>query len=195
MSLRTDYTGALQTALINAKNAGKVLVSGGTQFEFLPSAVTPASDLFTVTDHGLVDDDQIELTTTGTLPAGLSTGTTYYVISATANTFQLSATQAGAAIDITDAGTGTHGLFRDAPNTTIQTELTNAANQGKKSFTINVAISYLPTSIQLNGPLWNAFRTGMKEALALEEIMDNEYTITLNTSITNQPSADIAFTF
>ena len=46
---------------------------------------------------------------TGTLPAGLSTSTTYYVIAYTASTgvLQVSATDGGSAVDITDVGTAT----------------------------------------------------------------------------------------
>ena len=55
---------------------------------------------------------RVRLTTTTTLPAGLSTGTDYYVIVASSSTFKLATSYANAvadtAIDITDAGTGTH---------------------------------------------------------------------------------------
>ena len=57
----------------------------------------------------------VELTTTTTLPAGLSTGTQYYVITVNGTTTLKLATnlanaRAGTAIDITDAGTGTHTI-------------------------------------------------------------------------------------
>lgn len=78
----------------------------------------PASDTFTAdagTDvitssaaHKLDNGVAVQLTTTDTLPAGLSLLTTYYVVARTETTFQLSATRGGAAINITDAGTGTH---------------------------------------------------------------------------------------
>lgn len=60
------------------------------------------SDTITSNGHNLSDDDVVILTTSNTLPAGLSTGTPYYVINSTANTFELSATQGGGAVDITD---------------------------------------------------------------------------------------------
>ena len=46
---------------------------------------------------------------TGTLPAGITAGTTYYVIAYTASTgvLQVSATSGGSALDITDVGTAT----------------------------------------------------------------------------------------
>lgn len=57
----------------------------------------------------------VTLTTTGTLPAGLSTGTTYFLIPVNGTTtFKLATSyanaDAGTAINITDAGTGTHTI-------------------------------------------------------------------------------------
>lgn len=55
---------------------------------------------------------RVRLTTSTTLPAGLSTGTDYYVIRVTDSTFKLATSYAnaiaGTQINITDAGTGTH---------------------------------------------------------------------------------------
>jgi len=55
---------------------------------------------------------RVQLTTTTTLPAGLSTATNYYVIKVSDTTFKLATSYAnavaGTAINITDAGTGTH---------------------------------------------------------------------------------------
>jgi hypothetical protein len=55
---------------------------------------------------------RVRLTTTTTLPAGLSLATDYYVIKASDSTFKLATSYAnavaGTAINITDAGTGTH---------------------------------------------------------------------------------------
>lgn len=59
--------------------------------------------------HGLTTNDQVRLEQfpgSPTLPTGLSEDTTYFVIATglTADVFELSATQGGAAIDITAAG-------------------------------------------------------------------------------------------
>ncbi len=55
---------------------------------------------------------RVRLTTTVTLPAGLALATDYYVIKVTDSTFKLATSYAnavaGTAINITDAGTGTH---------------------------------------------------------------------------------------
>ena len=59
-----------------------------------------------------VEGQAIRLFTTDTLPAGLSTATTYYIknLDYDAGTCQLSLTVGGDAIDITDAGTGIHTI-------------------------------------------------------------------------------------
>jgi hypothetical protein len=68
-----------------------------------------ATDTCASTGHGLANNDPLRVENAGgALPAGLSAGTTYYVVNVTTNTFQLSVTHGGAAINITDAGTGTH---------------------------------------------------------------------------------------
>lgn len=71
---------------------------------------------------------------TGTLPAGLTTGTTFYVIAYTASTgvMQVSATSGGSAVDITDVGTAT------APNKfqVEYDEFTNVAQTREWSFEI-----------------------------------------------------------
>ena len=83
-------------------------------------AVTPSAKTFTaaVTDiitkaaHGYVTGLKGQVSTTTTLPTGLSASTDYFVIKLTADTYSLATSlllaQAGTAIDITDTGTGTH---------------------------------------------------------------------------------------
>lgn len=63
----------------------------------------------------------VVLTTTGTLPAGLSLATNYFVIYVSATTFKLATTitnaDAGTQIDITDAGSGVHTVTTVNPGT------------------------------------------------------------------------------
>lgn len=60
--------------------------------------------------HGLNVDSEVVFTTDGALPTGLTAGTRYYVISAGfgANSFQVSATPQGAAIETSGTQSGTH---------------------------------------------------------------------------------------
>lgn len=58
--------------------------------------------------HGLSNGREVVLSTTGALPTGLTAGTVYYVVNATSNTLELSATKGGAAINTSGAQSGVH---------------------------------------------------------------------------------------
>lgn len=60
--------------------------------------------------HRLKVGQQILLTTTGTLPAGLATSTRYFVRKSAANHFTLATMADGDVITPTSAGTGTHSF-------------------------------------------------------------------------------------
>lgn len=91
--------------------AGNLLWSGpigGASFRAF--SATNVGDLFTSAAHGYVDTDRVIVTAEPTaglsLPTGVVEGTLYYVVTATADTFQLSATSGGAAITLTSDGNG-----------------------------------------------------------------------------------------
>lgn len=71
---------------------------------------TPA--VLTLTGSNFVAGETITLETTGALPTGLSTGVTYYIISSGlgADSFQISATRGGSAINTSGSQSGTHTL-------------------------------------------------------------------------------------
>lgn len=58
--------------------------------------------------HGFSNGNTISFSTTVALPTGLVAGTVYYIVSAAANTFSVSATPGGAAINTTGSQSGTH---------------------------------------------------------------------------------------
>lgn len=75
--------------------------------------------VFTATEHGLYEDDEIELETTGTLPTGLTASDNdsrdkYWVIrnGITEDTFQLSTSLRGDAITTTGTQSGTHKFIK-----------------------------------------------------------------------------------
>lgn len=72
--------------------------------------ITNASPgIVTWTAHGLQANTPVVFTTTGALPTGLTAGTQYFVKTVvSADTFSVSATQGGAAINTSSAGSGTH---------------------------------------------------------------------------------------
>jgi hypothetical protein len=62
----------------------------------------------TWTGHTLANADPVVLTTTGTLPTGLTAGVTYYALAVATNTLQLAATPGGSAIVTTGSQSGVH---------------------------------------------------------------------------------------
>lgn len=89
---------------------------------------TPVSKVATVTisnaspgvvtynTHPFAANDPVVLSTSGTLPTGLTAGTVYFVKTVLdVNTFTLSATAGGAAINTSSAGSGTHSITSTYP--------------------------------------------------------------------------------
>jgi len=80
------------------------------------------TDICTAASHGLSNGDAVVLTTTTTLPGGLSANTVYYVIEATTNTFKLALAPGEAAVNITSTGTGTHTFTVNSCGNAIMVE-------------------------------------------------------------------------
>ncbi len=76
--------------------------------------VDPATDICTMTAHGLTERDEVQVATTGTLPVGLGLALNYYVVVLSANTFKLSDSPGGTPVDITAVGTGVNSVRRQA---------------------------------------------------------------------------------
>jgi hypothetical protein len=83
-------------------------VGGWHNFTATVTVTIASPGVVTWNSHGLSNGNAVVLTTTGALPTGLTAGTTYYVVSAAANTFQLAATVGGAAINTSGSQSGTH---------------------------------------------------------------------------------------
>lgn len=99
-------------------------------------AVTPAADTLTLTAHGLLTaDGPVRFTSTGTLPAGIALATDYWIIRIDADTIKLASTFGNVldlvAIDITDAGTGTHTLSDTADTVRAGQEIAHRARGGR----------------------------------------------------------------
>lgn len=88
-SVRTDFVAGASSV---------VTISTGS-----PGVITWAA-------HGQIVGTPVVFTTTGSLPTGLTVGTTYYIISAgfAAGAFEVSASPNGAAINTLSAGSGVH---------------------------------------------------------------------------------------
>lgn len=151
-----------------AYTANDVVRSAG--FTFVDADVSAANDTITEAAHGLTTGQVVELFNSGgTLPAGLSLLTLYYVIKVDADTFKLATSVEnatdGTAVNITAAaGGGTHTLVRSLEFTVgrhrggsglvIGATLTSSANQATLgNFTL--ALFDTPTifRVQDNAPI------------------------------------------
>lgn len=114
--------------VLNARVPGRTGTMVGTDYReartgLVADADLPIGDEYTFTadattniltlsaDHFYKVDSRVQLSTTDTLPAPLALDTTYYARDITTTTLKLSATEGGAAIDLTTAGTGTHTIY------------------------------------------------------------------------------------
>jgi hypothetical protein len=111
--------------LWDASTAGNLLAwgwlqpSGGYQKLFVVRSADLASDDITSPSHGLAANDRVvfESLLEQSLPTGLSMGTVYFVTGTPAtDTFRVSTTQGGSAVDITAVGSGL--LLKVTPKTT-----------------------------------------------------------------------------
>lgn len=87
--------------------------------------------LFSV-GHGMSDNDRVMVFNVyaESLPTGLTEGTIYFVVSSATNTFKVSTTQGGAAVDITAVGGGEGFWQRVVPEVfASQGQITVAAGQ------------------------------------------------------------------
>jgi hypothetical protein len=74
--------------------------------------VNSSTDTFTINNHGYNNGDIFTFWSTTTPPDPLINGGTYYTRDVTTNTFKLTDTVGGSAINITDTGLGTHYMAR-----------------------------------------------------------------------------------
>ncbi len=88
-----------------------------------------ASDVCTSVAHGLVEGETVQVFTYGTIPTGLVAGTLYYVKYLTADTFSLSLTSRGTAVDISAAGAGTHVVVPPPHNVSMRWTYTGSTIQ------------------------------------------------------------------
>jgi hypothetical protein len=84
----------------------------GTVRGFFAVDTTLTNDQFLSPGHGLANNDRVMLfNVLGTaLPTGVAEGTIYHVVNAATDTFKVSATSGGAAVDVTAVGGG-EGYF------------------------------------------------------------------------------------
>ena len=80
-----------------------------TQFPY--TAITDGTDKITIAGHGMANGTAVKITTDGTMPTNLTSGTTYYVRATDTDDFELATASGGAKIAITQ-GAGTHTIYK-----------------------------------------------------------------------------------
>lgn len=96
----------MAASLWDAATSGNNLMNGplnGGSFTAVAS-----TDVFTASSHGMANGDKVAFCpdTNLTLPTGITAYTTYYVINTATNTFQISTTPGGSAVNLTADGAG-----------------------------------------------------------------------------------------
>lgn len=123
--------------------AGSVYIATGVAASTVDASV--ASDItddsgikFNDTAHGFVTAQKVQLTTTGTLPTGLSLATDYYIIRVDADNYKFATSvanaQGGTAISWTDDGSGIHTVSPFSIRVDASTHNLSTFNIGVKVF-------------------------------------------------------------
>jgi len=153
-----------------------------------------------IESYNIITGTAVTLTTTGTLPAGLATATNYFIIHVSSTTFKLATTlanaDAGTAIDITDAGLGTH-TFATVDPSTITHIITNprTANDfaldsdgkvwyGNTGGRLLLLVGYSTTNTVGNGIVYFENSGALKQFLF---IFRNAYVDIVDITSTNSP--------
>jgi hypothetical protein len=114
---RLDSLPHSTSAVMVGHRSYRKVIGNGSDVEFSiphnlganPQTVTAdaSTNAFTGVGHNFQNGDAVTFSSTTSVPAPLVAGTTYWVRDRTDDTFKVSLLQGGAAIDLTNAGTGT----------------------------------------------------------------------------------------
>lgn len=123
-------------------------------FPFYQFTANITADTLFVSDHIFNNNDILSVYTTDTLPSPLLNGINYYVVNSSGNSFQLSLSSGGSAIDLTTIGTGNQ-YITFAPADSISTGVSYNAGSTTHSLsstttqTIAHGLASTPTLIRL----------------------------------------------
>ena len=116
-----DWLEAIGFGVYDAETDGNLLYWDELLGEPIIFTVDPDTDTFTASTHGLSNGQRVQVRNEdGALPGNLSAASVYYVIGSAENTFQLSATSGGAAVNVSSAGNGTNSVRLDYTTTVTQ---------------------------------------------------------------------------
>lgn len=139
---RTDITGIFIEISMTIRDPQFKRDLRNVRFGITAFTADNTTDVMTSVAHGLSDDDIINIFSknglvSGVVPAGLAEDVDYYIITATNDTFQISLTEGGGAIDFSDDGTGTHffgttvGIVNSMSMTNSSTDIPDSAEEDK----------------------------------------------------------------
>lgn len=162
-------TRASVTALGNVKLSDVASQTIGT------CTITIASPaVITKSAHGLQIGDSVQFTTTGALPTGITTSQDYYVISDSfgVNSFEVSLTVGGAAVNTSGSQSGTQTLYKTTPVAVVSNDNRlpeNAfAQSGSPGNDFEITLATAPT----------AYRTG--QIFYFQSAVETSGPVTLN---------------
>jgi hypothetical protein len=101
-------------------NSSDIVISNSSAYtsrtiSFDFSDVNTATNQILLANHGLVNGDEVQFSTTGTLPSPLVSGAVYFVVQSDNNNIRLANNLNGSSISFLDQGAGTHTLtLRDS---------------------------------------------------------------------------------
>lgn len=114
----------LEDGVFNGERLIAKYIATGVSWDSSQITVDTTADTLTITSHGLVNGDTVGFGVSGDINnneaprvSGQTSGTTLYVINATTNTFQLSASNGGAVLDITANNGSGWKLFKNNVST------------------------------------------------------------------------------
>lgn len=183
----TEFDDALALAAANVCDEMVTVVEAGDTF-----TADSATDTLTRTTFNarLANGDRFRLTTTGTLPAGLALATDYYAIKTGKGTLKAASSHAnalaGTAVNITDAGSGTHTITRTAEprytcNGTFETD-------AKPNEILGRLLSAMQGEAVSTGGLWKLYAGAWRAPTVTLDEDDARAGIRVETRITRRES-------
>jgi hypothetical protein len=107
---------AFSAAFCSVGNYGQLTAYGQTYSYPAITCTIASPGVITYAGHGMSANAPVAFATTGALPTGITAGTTYYIKTVIdANTFTISATPGGTAINTSGSQSGTHTLIATGP--------------------------------------------------------------------------------
>jgi hypothetical protein len=77
----------------------------------------------------------------------------------------------------------------------IMTAMAAAAASGTKTFTVTIPTIFQPVDLRSEGPLWLAYKSGILQGLASEDLMEGDVEVAIDLSDTISTSVSLNFTF